>query len=54
LWKINIHSWLLAYFNECALIGGSPPENINKFLPWEMTEEKKQLLSKAPTYKNSG
>jgi transposase len=53
LWKINIHTWLLAYFHECALIGGMPPENINKFLPWEMTEEKRQLLSKAPEYKNS-
>ncbi|HSW75992.1 MAG TPA: IS66 family transposase [Candidatus Saccharimonadales bacterium] len=54
LWKINIHTWLLAYFHECALIGGMPPENINKFLPWEMTEEKRQLLSKPPEYKNSG
>lgn len=54
LWKINIHTWLLAYFHECALIGGMPPENINKFLPWEMTEEKRQLLSKPPDYKNSG
>lgn len=48
LWKINVHTWLLAYFHECALIGGMPPENINKFLPWEMTEEKRQLLSKTP------
>jgi transposase len=54
LWKINIHTWLLAYFHECALIGGMPPENINKFLPWEMTEEKRQLFSKPPEYKNSG
>lgn len=54
LWKINVHTWLLAYFHECALIGGMPPENINKFLPWEMTEQKRQLLSKPPGYKNSG
>jgi len=54
LWKINIHTWLLAYFHECALIGGMSPENINKFLPWEMSEEKRQLLSKPPEYKNSG
>ena len=54
LWEINIHTWLLAYFNECALKGGMPPENINKFLPWEMTKEKRQSLSKAPEYKNSG
>ena len=54
LWKINIHAWLLAYFHECALTGGMPPEDINKFLPWEMTEEKRRSLSKAPEYKNSG
>lgn len=53
LWKINVHTWLLAYFHECALVGGMPPENINRFLPWEMTEEKRQLLSKPPEYKDS-
>ena len=51
LWKINIHTWLLAYFHECALIGGMPPETIKKFLPWEMSEEKRQLLSKPPDIK---
>lgn len=50
LWKINIHTWLLAYFHECALVGGMPPENINKFLPWYMTEEQKILLSQPPAY----
>jgi transposase len=54
LWKINVHTWLLAYFYECALIGGTPPENINQFLPWEMTEKQRDLLSKPPCYENSG
>jgi transposase len=53
LWKINVHSWLLAYFYECALLGGSPPENIKKFLPWEMMAQQRQLLSKPPSYENS-
>jgi len=53
LWNINVHAWLLFYFNECALIGGKPPENISQFLPWEMTEEKRQLLSRPPNYNNS-
>lgn len=53
LWNINVHTWLLAYFHECALIGGMPPENISKFLPWEMTSDLKERLSKPPTY-NSG
>jgi hypothetical protein len=45
-----VHTWLLAYFHECALIGGMPPENINKFLPWHMTDEQKALLSHSPAY----
>lgn len=48
LWNINVHTWLLAYFHECALIGGTPPENIRKFLPWKMTEDQKLLFSKPP------
>ena len=54
LWNINVHTWLLAYFHECALIGGQPLENISKFLPWEMTKDLKEKLSKPPVYENSG
>lgn len=53
LWKINVHTWLLAYFYECALIGGASPEDITQFLPWEMTEKQRELLSKPPCYDNS-
>lgn len=53
LWNINVHTWLLAYFHECALIGGQPLENISKFLPWEMTKDLKEKLSKPPVYENS-
>lgn len=53
LWKINVHTWLLAYFHECALIGGRPLENIDKFLPWKMTEGQKTVLSKPPIYESS-
>lgn len=52
LWNINPHTWLLAYFHECALIGGSPPDDISKFLPWEMTEDQKALFSKPPPNQN--
>src|SRR5579863_5722880 len=48
LWNINIHTWLLNYFYECALAGGEPPEDITKFLPWEMTEEQINLFSQPP------
>lgn len=50
LWNINVPAWLLAYFHECALIGGKPPEDITKFLPWKMSEKQREILSKPPPY----
>ena len=52
LWKINVHTWLLTYFYECALLGGAPPEDITKFLPWEMTEEQIKLFAQPPKFEN--
>lgn len=54
LWGINIHTWLLGYFYECALLGGKPPENIQKYLPWNMTERQKTLFSEPPKHEDSG
>jgi transposase len=54
LWGINIHTWLLGYFHECASLGGESPENIQKYLPWNMTEKQKQLFSEPPRHENSG
>lgn len=54
LWELNIHTWLLGYFYECALLGGKPPENIQKYLPWNMSEEKKRLFSEPPKHEDSG
>jgi len=42
------------YFYECALLGGKPPDNIEKFLPWNMTEKQKRLFSEPPKYEDSG
>jgi len=54
LWKLNVHTWLLGYFYECAMLGGKPPDNIEKFLPWNMTEKQKRLFSEPPKYEDSG
>lgn len=48
LWGINPHTWLLAYFHECAANQGSPPDNIDRFLPWKMNPGLKTLLSSPP------
>jgi transposase len=54
IWSLNPHTWLLGYFYECALLGGKAPENIQKYLPWNMTEKQKQLFSEPPRHEESG
>lgn len=54
LWKLNVHTWLLGYFYECALLGGKPPEDVQKYLPWNMTEKQKQLFSEPPRHEDTG
>ena len=39
LWNINPRIWLERFFRACAENGGSPPEDVSVFLPWEMTEQ---------------
>ena len=39
---INPKQFLLAYFNACAQNGGNIPENIDLFLPWNLSEEQKE------------
>ena len=50
---INLHTWLLAYFYECAFIGGKAPNDIDKYLPWNMTAYQLELFSKPPQLENS-
>lgn len=50
LWGINVHTWLLAYLQECAMVGGVPPDDIDKFLPWLMNDKLKKLFSEPPKY----
>ena len=45
LWHINPRHWLSAYFKACAKNNGQPPENIKPFIPWEMDDVRKALLS---------
>jgi transposase len=52
IWKLNEHAWLLNYFYECALIGGKPPDTVEKYLPWNMTEGQRVLLSEPPPHQN--
>jgi transposase len=45
MWKLNPRKWLTWYFEECAAAGGKVPADIQVFLPWNLSEEKKKELS---------
>jgi len=46
LWKLNPHHWLYRYLTACAENGGQAPADLSPFLPWEMSEERRQQLVK--------
>lgn len=45
LWKINPRLWLTWYLESCAAVGGKAPADINHFLPWNLSEERRTALS---------
>lgn len=52
-WKLNPHTWLINYLQTCANNNGPPSESITSFLPWNMTEQQKELFAKPPNIENS-
>ena len=45
LWKLNPRQWLEAYLQACARAGGQAPGDLDEFLPWKMSEEKRKAWS---------
>ena len=43
-WKINPRRWLTWYLESCAAAGGKAPENIQPFLPWNLSDERRTAL----------
>ena len=41
--KIDPQKWLFAYFEAYAKNGGRPPDNLNEFLPWNLSEQHREL-----------
>jgi transposase len=46
--KINIRTWLKWFLECCAENGGQVPSDINPFLPWKMSVEKRRELAIDP------
>jgi transposase len=42
LWGLNPRLWLSAYLSECAEAGGRAPEDMKRFLPWNLTAEQRR------------
>jgi transposase len=56
-WLINgldPQALLLDYFDECAKTPGRAPPDVGQFLPWNMSEERKQAFALPETYKRPG
>ncbi len=44
-WKINPRRWLSWYLESCAAAGSRPPEDIERFFPWNLTTERRAELT---------
>ena len=45
LWDINPRLWLTAYLQACAAAGGKTPAELDRFLPWKMSETQRREWS---------
>jgi transposase len=45
LWQINPRLWLKWYLDHCATAGGQAPTDIQPFLPWNLSPEKRAELT---------
>jgi len=47
LWDLNPRSWLTAYLTACAAAGGEVPEDVERFLPWNLSDADRRRWSLA-------
>jgi transposase len=47
LGRLNPRAWLTAYLTACAESGGEVPEDVERFLPWNLSEEDRRRWSMA-------
>jgi transposase len=43
-WKLNPRLWLMWYLESCAAAGGEAPEDIEPFLPWNLSDQRRSAL----------
>ncbi|MBV8087025.1 MAG: IS66 family transposase [Chloroflexi bacterium] len=42
LWELNPRAWLTAYLTACAESGGVAPHSVERFLPWNLSDEERR------------
>ena len=47
-WKLNPRLWLTWYLESCAAAGGKAPDDIEPFLPWNLSAERRAALTMRP------
>jgi transposase len=48
-WKLNPRRWLTWYLESCAAAGGKAPDDIEPFLPWNLSPEHRAALAMRST-----
>jgi len=48
-WKVNPRRWLTWYLESCAAAGGKAPDDIEPFLPWNLSAERRAALAMRST-----
>lgn len=46
LWGLNPHHWLSAFLQACADNGSQSPADLSPFVPWQMSAERREFLSR--------
>ena len=44
-WRINPRKWLSAYLQACAEAKGQVPEDVDRWLPWNLTKEQRKEMA---------
>jgi transposase len=48
-WNLNPRQWLTWYLESCAAAGGKAPKDIQPFLPWNLSDERRATLAMQTT-----
>lgn len=51
---LNPLTYLIAYLTACAQAGGQPPQDLERFLPWNLSQEERKAWSLPPSFLQRG